>query len=45
MQFTTVRNLIKALLAKRKLTGNFRFKRANFKACSETDDVSTDVVM
>jgi len=45
MQFTTVRNLIKALLTKRKLTGKFRLKRGNFKACLETDDVTTDAVM
>jgi hypothetical protein len=44
MQFTTVRNLIKALLTKRKLTGNFRLKRGNFKARSETDDVPTEVM-
>lgn len=44
MQFTTVRNLIKALLTKRKLTGTFRLKRGNFKARSETDDVPTDVM-
>jgi hypothetical protein len=45
MQFTTARNLIKALLTKRKLTGNFLSKLGNFKICLETDEVSIDAVM
>jgi hypothetical protein len=31
VQFTTVRNLIKALLTKRKFTGNFLLKLGQFK--------------
>jgi hypothetical protein len=45
MQFTNVRNLIKALLTKRKFTGNFLSKLGQFKARLETEDVSIDAVM
>ena len=45
MQFTTVRDLIKTLLTKRKLTGSFSLKRGNFKTRLETDELAIYAVM